>query len=150
MNKKTAFILIVSLLIAAGGVLWWQNKPKVKAYEFAGQVKAVSDSTLNVRGGYQVAGHPEFLDLKNAKEVLVTIGSDTKLIKTITYLPASGKAGESFNYNKLRSQSTAGSVDDLKSIPGISIVIKSNKDIYGKSTFLASEIKYHMDQTETK
>lgn len=147
MNKKASFILIIVLLAAAGASLWWQNKTSVKAYEFAGQVKEIQGTHLVVSGIFVVENHPELSKPGTEKDVKITLKPDTKLQKTVLYLPQSG----SFTPKDLKKEIKAVSLDEFKTDVTdnkVGISVHSKKNIYHSAAFVASEIDYIIPYSE--
>ena len=152
--KKIVIGVLGLAVIASGVMLILQSKKNNnvsdtnKSYEFAGFITGGEGNVVKVQGFY--------MDPKDSKKTLskpmlveIQVAASTKLVKTVTYLPATGK---SFDHSKLKKEVTEGAMADLLNpdIQGLALRAKSESDIYNKPTFLANEISYSMDVTDIK
>lgn len=143
MNK--VFLIIVGIL-AAGliifGFLKYSNR--VWSDEFSGRVKKIEGSVVTVEGVYLVKDRPDLTGPENLKTVAVKIDDQTKIIKERLFLPTSQETaatGGQYDPSKLKREKIAGSLSDL-SAENVSISAKASGNIYGRSSFTASEIIY--------
>ena len=142
--KKSFIILPLVVLIVLG--FWYYQKNKVEAHEFSGRVHKVNaeNQSLTVQGVYVVKDRPDLSNPSNAKIVTILINKDTKIVKERLKLPTleeAEKTGGRYDPSKLRREQTAGSLSDLNA-ENVSISAKASKNIYGRSSFAASEIIY--------
>ncbi|OGE81595.1 MAG: hypothetical protein A3H72_03000 [Candidatus Doudnabacteria bacterium RIFCSPLOWO2_02_FULL_48_8] len=146
MNKKTVFATIVILLIVVATWFWWQGQAAVKAYEFAGRIEKVEGPVIFTKGVYENAQNPKGLTLAEEDKQIV-VGEDTKLIKITQFMPTAAEleqSGGQYRPQDLRSEQSAGSLDDLAQGLTDGVFAKSDRNIYGQSKFVATEITYYV------
>ena len=145
MNQK--FLIIVVLVILAAGVVfgfWQYQKIKVESQEFAGRVLKVENGAIAVEGIYLVPERPDLVGPGNTKTVTVLVDSQTRLVKERLFLPSAEEVKDSggrYDPAKLKRETSAGSLSDLKT-ENVSVTAKAVKNVYGRSSFTASEIIY--------
>lgn len=146
MNKIVLGLLVIIVIGLAGLVFsnYFQNR--VYSNEFAGQVKDVNgeNNVIAVEGVYVVKDRPELSNPENRLTAAVTIDNQTKIIKKRLFLPTAEEVaatGGRFDPAKLRNELVVGSLNDLR-VQGASVTVKSLKNIFGRSSFIASEILY--------
>ncbi len=149
-NKKNIIILILVLAVAVGGVLVWNWKFRIKyqSNEFVGRVEKIEGKTVSLKGVYVVLEHPEALSSANQKDISVTVTADTKFVKTSIFLPTAEelkKTGGVYKADDLKREVGVGTMEDITlndSVSGLSVRVKSVENVYGRSSFVASEIGY--------
>ena len=145
MNLK--FLVIIVVIIVAAGIVfgfWQYQKTRAEAKEFVGKVVKVESNTVTVEGVYIVLGRPDLSGPDKAKTVTVLLDAQTRLIKELLYLPSAEEVkdtGGRYNPSELKREEMAGSLDDLKD-EGVSVRVIAAKNIYGRSSFFAKEIRY--------
>ncbi|MBI4363245.1 MAG: hypothetical protein HY545_00145 [Candidatus Doudnabacteria bacterium] len=147
-NRKLLFgILAAVVVVAAAGLLWWQNKNAVKAYEFAGSIEQIQGTEIKLNGLFVVDNRPDLASEKNRTTVQVSLSDQTKIIREAVYLPKPEDLGEdkSFKVDDLRKEQEQVTFTQLQTdweTNQMSLRVKSDKNIYGKSKFKVSEISY--------
>mgnify|MGYP001559735826 CR=1 FL=1 len=155
MDKKlyTAIAAIVVLVV----LIFWGDfilslvgiKERIQSKEFIGQVLSVSGNSIFLKGSFTIL-NPK--DLKaprispDLKEVEVIIDGKTKFVKTLLYLPSAEdlkKTGGRYNPDELKKEIRDGLLQDIKNNEGnLSIIVKSQNNIFNKQRFITSEIDY--------
>lgn len=146
MNKKIVISILVLIVIAALGFLWYSQQPKVKAYEFAGRVEKVEGNVIYTRGVFQNVQNPKGQELSEAGMQIV-VDDKTTLKKIIQYLPNAEelkKTGGLYRPEELRKEESVGSMDDLTNGLTDGVFAKSDRNIFGKTKFVATEITYYV------
>src|SRR3989338_6305910 len=153
-HSKLKYFLfsLLTLVILAIGVAWLL-KQGPESFEVLANVKSVGNGQIIADAVYILSTTEKPEENKNLKEIKILISPETKIIKSGFVIPASvytkGKAntGEPFYPEKLPRQNSEVTLDDLKrdaeTYP-VSITAKSEKNIYGKTEFTATEVVYNM------
>ncbi|MBI4120362.1 MAG: hypothetical protein HY454_02750, partial [Parcubacteria group bacterium] len=135
--------VVIFLLILLVGVVWWWAT-RVSANEFVGKVQKVEGSQLTLEGVYLVKDRPDLMNPSNSKTVMVAITGDTKILKEALHLPTLDevqKTGGRYDPSKLKRDVVVGAVGDFK-IGETSVTVNAGKNIYGKKSFTALEVRY--------
>lgn len=151
MNNSLKIILSVILVLSS--VLWiiqsgiLKNNPTSK--QFTGTLQSYQNNILTVNGVFTLTD--KILDSqKSTKNIQIVIDTNTKITQTLLTLPTHAelvKTGGRFDPNKLIKTET---VVDLATLQkdtkesAIGIFAKSNQNIYGKTSFTATEINYRV------
>ena len=142
MKKIFVAVTIFVLILLVGVIWWWVNR--VNASEFVGKILKVEGSQLTLEGVYLVEDRPDLMGPNNTKTVAVIITGDTKLLKDRLHLPTIEeveKTGGRYNPSQLKRETVAGAVIDFKT-GETSVTVNAGRNIYGKKSFIALEIKY--------
>ncbi len=146
MNLKLKIVISVLVLVAGvvSGYQWYKNKPA--SHKFVGNVvEVVKDSgQIKISGVYILDATDKPQDAKT-EEVVVDYDSSTKFIKTVMYRPSDEELKKSngvWDMSKIKTDTVAGSIDDL-SINRM-VTVKTHSNILGASKISASEVSYFM------
>lgn len=141
MLKKYKYIisLLVLLLLLAGFYFWFSNK--TVAYEFNGNVTAVSSNLLKVKG--------TFVSTEDMKEIEVMIDNKTKITREGFTIPSSEelkKTSGRFNVEELPKEVSNVDLQTLgadfeRRVVGLNLKGMGN---FKKNKFYADEIKYRV------
>jgi hypothetical protein len=147
MSKRAYLILLIAIVVvaAAAGIWAYQKRDKTESKSFVGGIEKVEGSTVTLNGFYEVPAAPEKETPDNRVNVDIIITPDTKLTKTLLHYPTPAeleKTGGAYKPSELRQEQVQGSMEDLKSGTVDGFFAYSEKNIYGKKAFEASEIKY--------
>ena len=133
--------IIIALIFLA---LWFFfGRQTVESYEFVGQIKKIEGDSLYLHGLYKGLDGEYLEDQPSGgQDVKVLIVSETTFIKVKMFLPSIKDLGPDRKYNPadLKKEEVDGSRDDLQNVNGI--FVKSDNNIFGKSKFKASDIRY--------
>ena len=148
MDKK--FYIAIAVLVVLIVLVFWGDyvfsllgiRERVEAKEFAGRIIKTENNLVFMSGRF-ISENNQPNPQKEEKEVRVFITPETKIIKTIIYLPGLKDVGPDGSYDPatLRRETVDGSKDDL--VPDrSSVLIKSDKNIFNKRKFSAVSIEY--------
>ena len=151
MNKKASItVLIIILLVAVGGWYGWrikhQGPAKPESYRINGQTVEVSDTGIVTVSGYYAGEDDVPIGLpKEPSIVHVKTDANTKIIKTLLYLPGAEElkaTGGRYDPSKLKRETAPNTIVDLKkSGRGTVVTITFNADIYNQPVIFANQIK---------
>jgi len=146
--KVAGFIVLAAII---GGGIWvgWSYYvnlgPKIESHEFAGQIVNIDGNEITIEGAFVIVNQ-DSLSKNETREVVVSVSDDTKITKTLLYIPTKAeleKTGGLFYPDKLKKDYQEVNLETLKSDDTHSgLIVKSTTNIYGKSSFSASEISY--------
>jgi len=150
--KLIGGLIILGVLVGAGVWIWWSNyRPginlgsKIESYEFAGQIVNINGNNITLKGAFVMANQND-LAKNEIREVTVLVSDDTKITKTLLYIPTAAeleKTGGLFYPDKLKKDYQDVNLETLKSEGASSgLIVKSTTNIYDKSSFSVSEISY--------
>jgi len=151
---KAVLTVLIVLLVAAGVYLIVsreQTSPSVfeenlDSREFHGWIAGVDEenSTISLQGSYIVEGRDDLLDNENSQAVEVAIVPATQIIKVIWNVPAEDGSELDGSYVPDESQyeETPGNFADLINKIGAPVAVLTETNIFGKSQFTASVLKY--------
>jgi hypothetical protein len=146
-QKIIGGLIVVVAIAGAGAWVWWANYnsgPKIEVHEFAGQIVSINGNKITMNGAFVATG--QSLPKNETTEVVVSVSDDTKITKTLLYIPTKAeleKTGGLFYPDKLKKDYQDVSLDTLKTDGASSgLTVKSAANIYGKNSFSASEISY--------
>lgn len=146
-NKKLFFAILATVVIIAAAAVWgYLGKGQVKAYEFAGRIEKIEGNVIFTKGVYQNEENPKGIELAEAEKQIV-VSQDTELVKITQIMPTVAEleaSGGFYEPEKLKSEQSAGSMDDLNAGLTDGVFAKSSKNIYNKSKFTATEITYYV------
>jgi len=142
---KSIIVTAAALLVLAAAFWfsWLAKQPK--SYELAGRIERIEGNSIFLNGVYQVPDRPDLTVPENAKEVEVVVTAATRFVKTVLYLPSAAeleKTGGMYRPDDLRREEVAGAFDDIKNGGVDGIFAAAGKNVYGKSKFEASEVRY--------
>jgi hypothetical protein len=147
MNKK--IILIAALVILLGASFWFMlTQERVKAYEFVGDVEKIEGSEILMEGLFVVEGRPDLASDKNRNQATVVLNQDTKYMKEVIMLPKPSdleSPDATFKVDDLKKETIQVTLEQLRQdleLEPVGVRVKSDKNIYGKRKFQASEIFY--------
>lgn len=145
MNREKIITVVLLVIILIGFGYWFSTRERLKSREFVGVIVSTLDNKVTLNGFYRVPDQPgkEMVDQKI--DVRIVVGPKTKLVKTLLYYPTAAeleKTGGAYNPADLKKEIVEGTIEDLKSgkVDGFSAL--SEKNVYGKGEFEASEIQY--------
>lgn len=147
-NYVVTFVLVG--LITFFSLFFYTTYFSVDSREFAGTLKGVGIDSISVSGSFSSIENPEVA--KIPRNVTIQADSRTKIIKGVVYLPTVEelkKTGGTFNGKDLKREEVTGNFESLKADfynkkSPINIFVKTSRNVYGKKTFTASEIKYEI------
>lgn len=145
MSIRPKFLIIVLVVLVLIGflIMYFVKGSSVKAYEFLGQIDRVEGNNIYMHGNYLGPNHPEFSKPENAVDVKVIANSSTDLVKIVIYKPVSSKNDRFRDPKNLKKETMIGSIEDLASGKVVDATIITDKNIYGKTKFSASNISYY-------
>lgn len=159
MQKNIIIGTIAIVVLAIGGVYLMTRKtalaptstqPQYESKEFDGYILKVEGDTIFANGVFVVIDHPELSGSTYRKDVQIKLAPDAKVTRISTSLP-NLKAGQSFDYNKLPTETKDSSLLELtaevtgQNVQGLGITAKAGQNIYGQTQFTADEIQYRHD-----
>lgn len=147
---KKVIIALIAILIAVGFIFGWQyyQKNRIVSHQFVGQIKQIRGNIITLEGNYISKDHPETQSKDQQATVLVDVSNAEFIVEEII-LPSQ----EQIEKNKgvimpgdLRREEKKSSLAELneasKKRSGLSLTADSDRDIYKKSSFSVSRIKY--------
>lgn len=146
MTKHIKIIIAVAVVAALAVALsyYFTNRSSgYESHEFTGQITNMgANNILTVKGTFVVKDHPELSGQNFLTEVKVALVSGTKFQKTTYELPTKpGPVDASTIKSEVKSMSTYEFWTEL-SQNKVSITVKTDKNVFGKNSFTASEIDY--------
>ena len=159
-NKKILVAELIALIIlGAFGVYYTfklHQKNMIIATNFSGGLVNIDSgaSTLTVYGSFNSDKHPEVA--KIPKTIKIKINDQTKITRVVVVMPTQEQLIEShgfFDGSKLQRNSSTGSFHTIvKDFPDdktthLNIFATASNNVYGKDSFMASEIKYEVIPT---
>ena len=147
-NKRLAAAIIGFAVAVAIFFVWnWKFRIQYESTEFVGQIQRVENNIIFVQGLFIVDKHPELLTEDNQKEAEILILPETEFIKTSIYLPTLEELEKTQGYytaDDLRREDLPGQLSDLsgEDAEGLSVTVITIDNVYKKSVFSASKIKY--------
>ena len=147
-NKKALWAIIILLLLVSVGYFYYDRyHNRYVSKQFDGRIVKFENDTLLLDGQYVMGGNdalPPSASLLN--RVSVKFPAGTEFIKTVVHMPV--PLG-SFYTNDLKKDVTKVGLDQFKndiSDRYITITVKSEKNIYNRPEFEASEVSYSISQ----
>ena len=147
MDRSKILTSVIILLAIALGIYWiqsYQHRPQ--AMEFAGRTDHVDGNNIYTRGVYVNPKNVE-TDKPIEADMVISVDQNTKYIKVTQFLPTAAEleaSGGMYEPAKLKSEEGEGSLQDIADEVTDGIFAKSDRNIYGKAGFTASEIKYYV------
>ena len=149
MPRKYIYIIVAALVIAVAVFVWnWKFRVTIEAREFFGKIEKIENNVIYGKGVFVVPERPEFSSSDQIRDVKISVNSETKFVKTLVFLPSDEelkKTGGYFDGSKLPRENRDVSLEILNSElenRDITVEVKANKNIFGKSRFLAAEVRY--------
>ncbi len=150
-----AIIVIAVILLLSGGFFYFfnlNNKNNIDIRQFAGGVNKIDNSLIYVSGNFISSEHPELG--KIGSNVTVGVNTATKFIRILVHLPPMEELKKSrgyFNGKDLKRDEGPSDLETFKhdfasAYYGVNIFAGSNSNIYGKTSFVATEVKYEIAQ----
>ena len=142
------------MLIVLGGLgIYYALKFRVGANEFAGMLQQgfdINSGTLVVKGAFKSEKNPEISKIRYIVNII--IDKDTKITRVEVVLPTPEelkKTNGFYDGSKLERRFSQGSLEILAQDLGgrarpVNIFVTAKGNIYGKDSFVASEIKYEI------
>lgn len=150
MKTKTAVIVVAVAAVVLGFLMYrYYTIPRAVSSQFNGAVLALNTQKnyFEAQGFFVVpdAVRPE--EVTQDKKVKVFVSRETKIIKTLLYLPSSKeleKTGGRFRPDDLRRETVDARLEDLVVLVGTGqrVLITASKNVYNKSSFTATKIEY--------
>lgn len=144
-NKKRLFLVLffVAVIIVAAGYYLFLRETK-NSYFLGAVIEKIEGNMLYVTGTYgfyEKGSSPDnLLFTEPIKDIIIIVDSDTKFSKAMVKLPNLGEGPDIYDPKDLPREIISGSLSDLSG--GREINVRSEKNIYGKLKFTASEILY--------
>jgi hypothetical protein len=149
MSKTLKIVIVAVVLIAAAALAAHKlMQPKASTDGFGGVVTAVNDHSVVVKGQYTLPNNPELINSSTERELTIKVDQSTKITRELIYLPTSSElqaSGGKFDPRTARREKTVGTLQNMrqdKEQQTVSIDVKADGNIYGKSQFTAKEITY--------
>lgn len=143
---KSRIISIAIIVLLAAGVFYWaSSRERIVSKSFVGQIKSATDGKFVLNGFYQIPDDPSKEKVDDRMNVEVLVGSNTKYTKTLLYYPTRedlAASGGMYRPEDLRKEIVSGSVEDLRTGQVDGFYAHSERNVYGKKQFMASEILY--------
>ena len=142
MRQKVILVGIGIVLVIAVGFIFIVKNISY-AEQFNGQILEVKNNSVFAQGF--------FVDLKTGKlseeneNVEIVTNSDTKILKTILYMPTQKELKESggrWYPDKLKKEIKGVSIEELKNKQSFPITVKMKKVRQGINEFVATEIDF--------
>ncbi len=149
MISKKQWLTVGIIVIIVGGIVygvkWYKNRPQ--SHLFVGRlIEVKSDGNLTVEGTRVNDTNPNKSDYNHLTTVTVKITGDTKLVKTLLYLPTkaeTAKTGGIFYPKDLKKEQQAGSLLDFKNHESLGLTIKTKNSTHiGDTVITAAEVDY--------
>lgn len=145
-SKKIILIFLIFFVLALmAGVFYWYVSSRPESHQFQGQVVSFNNAELEVSGVHILDADPDKSDFKNLKTVKIKIDQNTRLVKTVLYMPTVEElaaSGGQWNPAELKKEKAAGLPDDFKDRAGLGVIIKTLENSFGKDLINAAEISY--------
>ncbi len=128
-------VVVVSFLLVFKNISY--------AEQFNGQIEEVKQNSIFASGFFVDSKTNKLAEDSNSIEIL--IGSDTKIIKTLLYMPTQKElkeTGGKWNPGNLKKETKEVLVEELKSKKGFPIMVKMKKVRQGIQKFTAIEIDF--------
>ena len=148
-SSHLKWYVIAVCIIVAGVLIFFNLKtPKYQSNEFIGNIDRIDNNTLVVSGNYRLVNG---MDLEESRPVTVKVivNNKTKIYKTSLFIPPKeelDKTGGSFLVKDLPRETTEVSFEEFVEYGSgqfASVLVKSSEgNIYGKSSFEASDLSY--------
>lgn len=142
MRQKIIFAGIGIVLAVAVGFIFIVKNISY-AEQFNGQIEEVKENSVFAHGFFVDSKTNKLAEDSNDIEIL--INSDTKIIKTILYMPTQKElkeTGGKWNPNNLKKEIKEVSVEELKNKQSFPITVKMKKVRQGTHKFNALEIDF--------
>lgn len=144
MNKKLILFLLL-LAVIAGAAWFFASGNKIKSYEFNGNLVDVQENSIILKGAYKVENSTQ-LPSAELKEPTVEVTGKTKITRISISIP---DTSEPFMIDDLPTEESPATLDtlyqDFTNTTGtIGVKVRTERDIYNKNKFKASEIIYRV------
>lgn len=149
-----ASLLLLTILIV--GILIWVNKSgklfdsqSLTSQEFTGTLESYEGNIL-VAGGIYTLETANEAEVQEIKKVEIIVGPNTKITRTLLTLPTAEELKKTNGYFESDKLKKVESQVDLATLQkdtdgfGMGIFAKSDRNIFGASSFTATEINYRV------
>lgn len=141
-------VFVTIPLVAWFGYNQWSLSKLIgqQSHEMSGVLKSIDGNKLTVFGSHIDDTTPNVADYSNRQDLTVIIESNTKLVKSVWNFPESLdsliKNKTKLDLAKIEKEKQDGSIDDLKNIKGMPIIVRTKNNSVNDSTVKAEEVEY--------
>ena len=133
---------ILVLLLLGAWYISYKPGEKIKVYEFAGNMERMEGDTVWLKGNYSSEEVQGLSGPENELVMEVKFTPDTKAEKVTWVFPPEAEKTGIYDFSLATKGTVEGSLEDWKALGLNGMIVRSEKNIYGKTQMEAASFRY--------